>query len=106
MQDQKFSIHALVELMGHQRIAGLVTEEVVAGHGFLRIDVPETSSNPAFTRLVSPNSVYAINPITEEVAKQYAESLSVKPINTWDIHEFIEKATQKRLSTTTHHEQD
>lgn len=92
MEQQQFDIFALVELMGHQRLAGRVTEQVVAGHGFLRIDVPETTTNPAFTRLVSPNSVYAINPITEEVALQYAESLSVKPINTWDIHEFIEKA--------------
>lgn len=97
MKDDKFEIWALVELMGRQRIAGKTSEQVIAGSGFLRIDVPETASNPAFTRFISPNSIYAINPITEEVARQYVDSLNVKPIDSWDIHAFMEKAKQRQL---------
>lgn len=87
MQDEKFEQWCLLELMGRQRIAGLVTEQVIAGHGYLRCQVPETKGNPPFTRFISPNSVYAINPITEEVARMYAENLKVKPIDSWPKNE-------------------
>lgn len=33
MDSQKFEMYALVELFGHQKIAGLVSEQVVAGSG-------------------------------------------------------------------------
>jgi hypothetical protein len=61
---------AIVELMGHQRMAGEITEVTIAGHGFIRIDVPATSKAPAFTRMVSPSSIYAINPTTQDLARR------------------------------------
>jgi hypothetical protein len=97
MQQEKFEQWCLVELMGRQKIAGMVTERVIAGTGFLQVDVPETKANPAFTRLIHPNSLYAINPITEEVARMYAERLQVKPIDTWDLSAFMKKADERRL---------
>jgi hypothetical protein len=98
---EQFDQFALVELMGRQRIAGRVTEKTIAGAGFLQVDVPETASNPAFTRLIAPGSLYAINPVTEEVARMYAENLNVKPIEAWDIREFMKKAEEKRLELQT-----
>lgn len=97
MQTEKFEQWCLVELMGRQRIAGMVSERVIAGTGFLQVDVPETKANPKFTRLIHPNSLYAINPITEEVARAYAENLQVKPIDSWDIGAFMKKAEERRL---------
>jgi hypothetical protein len=35
---------AIIELMGHRRLAGWLSEEEVAGAAFLRIDVPEHAS--------------------------------------------------------------
>lgn len=32
---------AILELMGHRRLGGYVTEVELAGHGMLRLDVPE-----------------------------------------------------------------
>jgi hypothetical protein len=49
-QQQKFEQWAIVELFGHQRIAGLVTEQAVGGCSFVRVGVPETPNNPAWTR--------------------------------------------------------
>ena len=40
-QEQSFDKWAIVELMGHRKLAGRATEQVVAGQAFLRIDVPE-----------------------------------------------------------------
>jgi hypothetical protein len=97
MQQEKFEQWALVELMGRQRIAGMVTERVIAGTGFMQVAVPETKANPPFTRLIHPNSLYAINPITEDVARAYAENLQVKPIDVWDLSAFMKKAEERRL---------
>jgi len=75
----------IVELMGYQRMAGEVTEVTVAGKGFLRIDVPASEREPAFTRFVSPDSVYALNPCTEEVARRAAAAFRPKVVNEWEL---------------------
>lgn len=96
MQQEKFEAFALVELMGRQRLAGRVTETVIAGCGFLQVDVPETTHSPKFTRLIAPGSLYAINPIDEATMKMYAENLCVKPIDSWDINAFMKKVEEQR----------
>lgn len=75
----------IVELMGHQRMAGEVTEVTVAGKGFLRIDVPATDSEPAFTRFVSPDSVYALNPCSEDVARRAAAAFRPRVVDEWEL---------------------
>lgn len=85
MSEQKKAMWAIIELMGHQRMAGLVTEETVAGHGFLRVDVPEAPGQPPYTRFLSPASIYAINPTTEELARRAAQAWRPKPVNEWEL---------------------
>lgn len=46
---QPFESWALVELFGHQRIAGHVTEQQIGGCQFVRVDVPEIEDKPGFT---------------------------------------------------------
>ena len=77
---EKFDVWALVELFGHSRIAGRVTERNLGGAAFLQVDVPETEKNPAFTRVLNPSAIYAINPIDETTARNYAERLDAAPI--------------------------
>ncbi|MDD5358393.1 MAG: hypothetical protein PHX80_04550 [Candidatus Nanoarchaeia archaeon] len=89
--DQKFELWCVVDLFGHQRLAGLVTEQTIAGAGFIRVDIPETKIQPKFTRLVNPSAIYDINPVTEEVAKIMAEEIQAKPIEVWDIEEVSKK---------------
>ena len=98
MQQEKFDIWCLVELFGHSRIAGRVQEKTIGGAAFLQVDVPETDNNPAFTRLLNPSAVYALNPITEDVARHYASNLNVQPINAWDVKDFLKKSEQKKLA--------
>jgi hypothetical protein len=75
-----FEVHALVELFGHQRIAGKVSETVIAGSGFVRVDVPATSKRAAFTRFFGPSAIYGITPVDETVAQALAESIYVPDI--------------------------
>lgn len=91
METEKFDTWAVVELFGHNQIAGRCSEQNVAGSNMLRIDVPETESNPSFTRLLGSGAIYAINPVTEEVAKHWAGRLRVAPITAWDVREFMQK---------------
>jgi hypothetical protein len=45
----EFCQWAILEIMGHQRFAGLVRECNIAGQGFLSIEIPETKKQKAFT---------------------------------------------------------
>ena len=98
MTTEKFEQWCVVGLFGHQKLSGLVSEYTIGGAGFLRVEFPETTHNPAFTRIINPSSVYDINPETEDVAKAYSENLHVKPIESWNINEFMKKVEQKRLA--------
>lgn len=95
---ERFKAWAIVELMGHQKIAGYVTEMVMGGSSMLRVDVPETDSQPAFTRIFNPSALYAINPVTEDVALQMARSLKAQPVISYDMQVMIQKTVQKKLN--------
>lgn len=99
--EQKFETWAVVELFGHNKIAGLCSEQNIAGTNMLRVDVPETDSNPSFTRFVGGASIYAINPVTEEMALFMAFQLNEKPIDGWDIRKYEKKALAQHNEPTT-----
>lgn len=56
---------AIVELMGHQVIAGRITEEEHVGSKLLRVDVPEVNGRPAFTKFFGSSAIYGITPTDE-----------------------------------------
>ncbi len=81
MSDQEgFAGWAIVELFGHKRLAGHVSSQVVAGGSLVRVDVPETQADrtpttPAYSKLVGLAAIYAITPVTEEVARRAAREI-------------------------------
>lgn len=87
----KFDSWAIIELFGHNQIAGKCSEQNIAGTNMLRIDVPETDKNPPFSRLLGHGAIYAINPVTEEVAIHWAKSLQVAPLQAWDVRDYMKK---------------
>jgi hypothetical protein len=75
-----FDEWAVVEIMGHKRFAGHVTEQAVGGASFVRVDVPEITLPTGdvlqpFTKLFGASSIYCISPCTEETAKAFAASI-------------------------------
>jgi hypothetical protein len=79
MQDEKFETWAIVEIFGHQIIAGKVSEQVIGGQGMLRIDVPQTSDRESFTKFYGMDAVYCITPVEEQTAIAAAQQFSSRP---------------------------
>jgi hypothetical protein len=80
-----FNQWALVELFGHQKIVGKVTEATLAGGAFIRVDVPEFDKQAAFTRFFGPGAIYSINPVTEEVARALMTQHRLEPIHSYEL---------------------
>lgn len=75
---------AILELMGHRRLGGYVSEATVAGAGFLRIDVPG-EDGPAATQFYPPSSVYCLTPVTEAMARLVAVRNQPEPVQRWEL---------------------
>ena len=82
---ETFREWAIVELMGHQRMAGMVSEVQIAGAGMIRIDVPAVNGQAEFCRFISPAALYAINPVTEEIARGLAARVSSAPVHRYEL---------------------
>lgn len=89
--NQNFDLWCIVELFGHNRLAGWCTEQNIAGNNFLRVDVPQTKRQPSFTRFLNHAAIYAINPVTEEVARNMAEAYNWAPVDSWDARAMLNK---------------
>lgn len=96
-EEKTFESWAIVELMGHSKIAGMASQYAFGGKTMLRVDVPATSAIEPFTRFINPDAIYAINPCTEDTAKKAAESFRVRPIELYDVERTVEKALRLKL---------
>jgi hypothetical protein len=83
--EQSFAQWAIVELMGHRRLAGYLTEQELAGKGFLRLDVPGPNGATVATQLYSPAAVYCITPTTEDLARRVAAASQPEPVRRWEL---------------------
>jgi hypothetical protein len=75
---------AIVELMGHRKLGGHVTEQEIAGAAFLRLDV-HAQDKPVATQFYSPGAVYCITPTTEEIARKLGERNTPQPVTRYEI---------------------
>ena len=87
---------ALVEVMGHQRIAGAISEYNLGG-SFIRVDVPAVNGRPAFTRLFGPQAIYAISFVDKTVALALAEKLQAVPVQPYEVGALTSDAVRQRL---------
>lgn len=78
-----FEHWAVVELMGHVRLAGHVTEQELFGAKLGRIEIPQKDGS-FVSQLFGGASVYRITPVTEAVARQVALNTTYMPVSVWD----------------------
>ena len=80
MTEQPQDTWAIVELFGHTRIAGRLSEHTIGGCAFVRMDVPEVDGVPAFTRLFGQGAIYSITFVAEDVARQATVAIRPAPV--------------------------
>jgi hypothetical protein len=78
---------AVVELFGHNQIAGYVSEVAVFGTAMMQVDVPAAGDNPGYTKFFGGAAIYAITPTSEEIARVAAQRLDVRPVKNWVVPE-------------------
>lgn len=82
-KENGFDSFAIVELMGHVRLAGRLTEEERFGCKMGRIDIP--TKNGLVTQYFGGSSVYRITPCSEQIANKVAESSQHEPVHPWEL---------------------
>jgi hypothetical protein len=75
----------ILELLGHRRLGGRVTEVEKFGTKMARIDIPDTSTGAApdavvATQFYGPSAIYGFHPCTEQVARAEAQYNQPRPI--------------------------
>lgn len=75
----------VLELMGHRRLAGLLSEQQVAGATFLRLDIPPGPGRTQVSQLYRPEAVYCITPTTEAIARAIANRVGYQPVSRFEL---------------------
>lgn len=84
-QADVFSGWSVLELMGHRRLGGYVSQHEFAGAAFIRIDVPGEGGEVAATQLYAPAAVYCLTPTTEANARAVALRNRPEPVQRWEL---------------------
>ncbi len=79
---EKFAGWVILELMGHRRLVGFLSEQEIAGRAFLRIDI---ATEPPATQFYGAEAVYCITPTTEEMAREASRLNRIAPISRWEL---------------------
>ena len=105
MSEPNAQLWAVIELFGHQVIAGAVSKVEPFGSPMVQVDVPATDSQPAFTRQFNPSAIYGITNVSEAVALATAREVRHRPVKVYvpeiaDIESLISenKSLRNRLT--------
>lgn len=93
---EKFEAWGIVELMGHQRIAGRISEQVIGGGNLLRVDVPD-GDDRFRSVFYGSSAIYALHVTDEAAARAAASGMGTRPAYAWELERL-----QKLPSATVH----
>lgn len=105
MSDVNSKVWAIVELMGHQRIAGQLSEHNIGG-SFLRVDVPAVNGRQGFTKLYGQSAIYAISFVDEDTALAAAEHMQAVPVTPYSVGQLTSDAVRQRLQNANAYSKD
>lgn len=85
MSASSFEEWSILEIMGHRRLGGLVTEAEIGGIPLLRIDVYEADAEaPVATQYYGKAAVYCLTPTTEATARALGRYFSA-PVSRYEL---------------------
>jgi hypothetical protein len=71
--DSVLGTFAIVELFGHTKIAGYVSEEMVVGVPMLQVAVPGSGDRSPFLRYYGAKTIFSITPVSEETVNRFLD---------------------------------
>lgn len=86
---EKFDQWCVLDLFGHQRTAGHVTEATIGGCAFIRIDVPEGEGFR--TEFYGNGAIYSMRPVSEEIAREVVKSHSAPPVSSYEVSSLLKR---------------
>lgn len=110
MSGEPQKLWAVVELFGHAKIAGAVSEQTFGGAAMVRVDVPAVTVQEtrwvdapeggskrvqseraiaAHTRSFGPGAIYSINWCDEPTARLAAQSIQHEPMSPYSVREAL-----------------
>lgn len=117
-QQEQPALYAIVELFGHQKIAGRISEQNFGGAHLVRVDVPEVALTettyrggepqqierriPAHTRSFGAAAIYSINWCDQVAAELAAQTIRHEPLSIYSVAEAMQSMSataQHRLLT-------
>ena len=107
LQQEPAPLFAVLELFGHQRIAGRISEQTFGGAALVRVDVPEIEVEErtsgygeerktvkrviqAHTRSFGAGAIYSVNWCDEAAAQIAARSIKHEPLSPYSVKEAID----------------
>jgi hypothetical protein len=75
---------ALIELFGHQRIVGFLSQQTFGTGVLFRVDVPDLTRDGktirvGFTRYFGLSAIYSITPVSEDIVRELLPSIDGTP---------------------------
>lgn len=87
MSEQRTGFHgwAVLEIMGHRKLGGLVQFDPPELPGLIRVDVIADGDDPIATQYYGPSAIFCMTPTTEEMARRLARACEVRPVARWEL---------------------
>lgn len=80
---------AIVELFGHQRVAGRISDHQFGGETFVRVDIPKGAG--FYTRLFGKGAIYCINLTDEATSRAAAAAFVSKPAYAYELEHSVQR---------------
>jgi hypothetical protein len=101
---EKFEAWGIVELMGHQRAAGRLSEQTVGGANLLRVDIPDGENFR--TVFYGSSAIYAVHITDETIARASAAAQGTRPTYAYEVSESLRKLSAPRVTVDTYEERE
>lgn len=85
----------ILEILGHRRLAGILSEETIAGAAMVRIDIPKPEGSGFSTQYYASAALYAITPCDEATARAFSQDNQPRPIARWELPPLKDQRTLK-----------
>lgn len=95
----------ILELMGHVRLGGYITEETKFGTVLGRIDIPGETETFT-TQYFGGSSIYRLTPTTEVIARSMASGNQPKPVHAWELPQLQAASQRQPLDQPDHSDLD